>query len=106
MCGFSVPKVGVYTTGVEIKMLESDSNLFSPNYFISFNSLSLSFSRDVISHILTCNSVRKEKRNTLAANNLVFNTTVNTTVVERELKQPPAGFLIFENYFDFEFLMM
>jgi hypothetical protein len=27
-------------------------------------------------------------------------------VVERELKQPPAGFLIFENNFDFEFLMM
>jgi hypothetical protein len=104
MCGFSVPKVGVYTTGVEIKMLESDSNLFSPNYFISFNSLSLSFSRDVISP--TFLPVRKEKRNTLAANNLVFNTTVNTTVVERELKQPPAGFLIFENNFDFEFLMM
>ncbi len=57
-------------------------------YFQFSLSLSLSLSGDVISHILPVG----KKKNTWAANNLVFNTTVNTTVVEREFKQPPAGF--------------
>lgn len=83
---FSFPKVVVCTASAEIKMLESDSNLFQ-EYLVLFSILS----SDVISHILGRGGVDTWLPIFRFSTRFFFLQCNRQTVVERE-KQPLIGF--------------